>query len=160
MANDPALQALATMLMNKQRDIARPGVTVGATPPKLPAFQPPGQTMNSFAPMPSMASLYGQYQASQKQQAPPAAPAAAAPQPLQDPGDQAAHDAALQQALNQAAPPAVPQMPPSVQVGAPAAQPSALEDVWAALQRLKGQGSNQIAPVTQNFGNLADQTRA
>lgn len=152
MANDPALQALANMLIQKQRAIAQPGVTIPSTPPRLPAFQPPGQTMNAFAPMPNAASLYAQYQLGQKAQTPQVPPQAA---PVASP------DAAPLPSQMPAADTTVPPMPAPTQIGAPAPaqQPSALSDVWQALMKLKGQSPETPAPWTVNFGNYADQMK-
>ncbi len=155
MANDPALQQLAQMLISKQRDAASQNrsVTVPATMPHLPAYQQPGQTMNMFAPMPSPAALMAQYQAGQKAQTPPVVPpvppqAAPAVSPGAVPSSPPAADTT------------VPPMPVSQQVGPAPQQPSALSDVWASLMKMKGQDPNTPNPWATQFGNLADQTRA
>lgn len=169
MANDPALAALAEMLIRSQRlgsqhlrdQNAIPPVSVRASPPQLPAFQSPGQTMNSFAPMPNMGNLYAQYQAGQKYQTSPIAPP-----------DVAANTQVPPQAASVASPNAAPlspqmptadttvlPMPPPQQIGpaASAQQPSVLADVWQALLKMKGRDPNTPSPWAQNFGNMSDQ---
>ena len=150
MANDPALQALAEMLIKKQRAIATPGVNVASSPPPLPAYQQPGQTMNSFAPMPSVASLYDQYQRGQKAQQPQTPPQAA---PVASP---TAAPLSPQMPAADTNAGAVPPMPPPTAIGqAPGMQqPSVLETIWNQLKQQRG---NQPPPSwAQNFGNLAD----
>lgn len=134
---DPALQQLARMLVSKQQAIARPGVTVGAKPPGLPAFQQPGSSMPA---MPSAAVLWDQYNRQQ-----PQAPSAAAPPPQQPPPVAAPPPAMPQD---------VPPMPSPAAVGPQTAPTSVLQDMWAALK--KG-GQERIPPWAMNFGNLTQQ---
>ncbi len=130
---DPALQQLARLLVNKQSAIARPGVTVGATPPPLPPFQMPGMEMARFQPP------------IQPQAAPPVAPAAVPPAP-----------APMPQQMVQApiAPPVAPAMPDTVPVGM-----DANADVRKAIEEMQRRAfQNAPAPWVVNQGNLRDQT--
>ena len=151
MANDPALQALANMLISKQRDVASQNrsVSVPATMPHMKAYEPPGGMMNTFAPMPSPAALMAQYQADQQAQQPQtspvippqAAPPVAAPMSPQMP----------------AADTVVPPMPPPVYIHAAPGmqQPSVLETIWNQLKQQRG--GQPVPSWARNFGNLTDQ---
>lgn len=128
--------------------------SVPATMPHMPAFQQPGQMMNSFAPMPNPAALMAQYQAGQRAQTPPVQPPVTPPQAAPP---VAAPMSPQMPAADPNAPVTVPPMPPSVAISAaPGMQePSVLETIWNQLKQQRG--GQPVPSWAQNFGGAADQ---
>ena len=114
--------------------------------PPVPAMNPQGFQSPQVNPA-SLASLYKNFQTGQTQSAVPADVVRNTQPPAGMPAQAPPADATT-----------VPALPPPQTIGgAPAPQGGALADVWAALQKLKGQGSSQTPSWAQNFGNLTDQ---
>lgn len=155
---DPALAALADLLVRQQRlgamhgrdQNAQPPVSVKATPPPLPPFQQPGSSMPAFdmdtTPRPSSPAA-----------TPPAAqtPPAFTPQaPGQVPPPGGIVDAQTQANTQ------IPPMPDPVNIGG-AAPGSVRSDLMSSIiAAIKNGTVNGQPPAwAANFGNLTDQQK-
>ena len=135
MANDPALEKLAQLLIQNQRRIVQPNVMTAATPPQLPPFQQPGQGPGSDT-LPAISDYIAKLTGPQKPQVPPQVPPQQSPDPL---------------AMSSPVPSMQP-MPPSIPIGAaPGMQQQSLMD---AIRQLL-----QADPNAQLGGRMAQGER-